>query len=276
MSGDVALFVDLENVVTSLWNTHRQAPDPMKWAEKAQQYGLVSFARAYGDFSQDHLRDLEGKLWVAGIEAFNCPVKVRGDRSQSTVDMNVVIDLYEVAQDRPNTTTFLLMAGDSDYVRIVTRLRLRLGKTVVIAGVPGSVSRALVDAAGGNSDPLEISKISDDPEIELEIIRRINEFEITRRNGVLPVFRWMAEYLKHERNRDLIAPELVEGKLSEFKNRGVLRQELTIGSNGDTVRTTSLDRFHPLVQDALADVPATPISSMSSMPSMSTPSPERG
>ncbi len=253
--GNVALFVDLENVVTSLWNTHRQAPDPMKWVEKAQKYGLISFARAYGDFSQDYLRDLEPRLRVAGIEPFSCPVKTRGERSQSTVDMNVAIDLYEVAQDSPSTATFMLMAGDSDYVRIVTRLRLRLGKTVVIAGVPGSVSRALVEAAGGNADPIEISKAPDDPEIEKEIIRRINEFEVTRRNGVLPVFRWMAEYLKHERNRDLIAPELVEGKLSEFKNQGILRQELTIGSNGDTVRTTSLDRFHPLVQEALDEAP---------------------
>lgn len=255
MNGDVALFVDLENVVTSLWNTHRQAPEPMRWIEKAQKYGLISFARAYGDFGQEHLRDLEPRLRVAGIEPFMCPVKARGERAQSTVDMNVAIDLYEVAQDRVNTSTFLLMAGDSDYVRIVTRLRLRLGKRVIIAGVPGSVSRALVESAGGENDPLEISKISDDPEVELELIRRINEFELTRRNGVLPVFRWMAEYLKHERNRDLIVPELVEGKLSELKNRGVLRQELTIGSNGDTVRTTSLDRFHPLVQEALAEEP---------------------
>src|SRR5947209_16481294 len=147
------------------------------------------------------------------------------------------------------------MAGDSDYVRIVNRLRLRLGKEVVIAGVPGSVSRALVEAAGGNADPLEIAKVPDDPGVELEIVRRISEFEQSRRNGVLPVFRWMAEYLKHERNWDLIPPELVEGKLSEFKTRGILRQDLTIGSNGDTVRTTSLDRFNPLVQEALADEP---------------------
>ena len=57
---------------------------------------------------------------------------------------------------------------------------------------------------------------------------------LSRRNGVLPVFRWMAEYLKHERNWDLIPPELVEGKLSDLKSRGVLRQELVIGSNGET------------------------------------------
>lgn len=257
LSHDVALFVDLENVVTSLWNTHRQAPEPMRWVEKAQKYGLVSFARAYGDFTQDHMRDLEPRLRVAGIEPFMCPVKVRGDRAQSTVDMNVAIDLYEVALDRVNTNTFLLMAGDSDYVRIVTRLRLRLGKTVVIAGVPGSISRALVEAAEGNADPLEISKVSDDPEVELELLRRIHEFEMTRRNGVLPVFRWMAEYLKHDRNRDLIQPELVEGKLSDLKNRGILRQDLAVGSNGDPVRTTSLDHFHPLVQQALANVSLT-------------------
>lgn len=252
MDADVALFVDLENIVTSLWNTHRQAPDPRKWVEKARKYGLVSFARAYGDFSQDHLRDLEVRLRVAGIEPYNCPVKQRGERSQSTVDMNLAIDLYEVAQDRPTTATFLLLAGDSDYVRIVNRLRLRLGKEVIIAGVPGSVSRALVEAAGGNADPLEISKVSDDPEVEIEVIRRIFEFEQSRRSGVLPVFRWMAEYLKHERNWDLIPPELVEGKLSDLKTRGILRQELVIGSNGDTVRTTALDRFHPLVEHALS------------------------
>jgi uncharacterized LabA/DUF88 family protein len=255
LSGDVALFVDLEIVVTSLWNTHRQAPDPRKWVEKARKFGLVSFARAYGDFSQDHLRDLEMRLRIAGIEPYNCPVKQRGERSQSTVDMNLAIDLYEVAQDRPQTESFLLMAGDSDYVRIVNRLRLRLGKEVIIAGVPGSVSRALVEAAGGNADPIEISKVSDDPELEVELIRRIHDFEQSRRNGVLPVFRWMAEYLKHERNWDLIPPELVEGKLSELKTRGVLHQELVIGSNGETVRTTSLDRFHPLVEEALGAEP---------------------
>jgi len=253
MAGDVALFVDLENIVTSLWNAHRQGPDPIRWIEKARKYGLLSFARAYGDFAQDHLRDLEPRLKVAGIEPYRCAVKVRGDRQQSTVDMNLALDMYEVADDKPQTTTFMLMAGDSDYLRLVTRLRLRLGKNVVIAGVPGSISRDLVEAAGGNADPLEITRVSDDPAVELELIRRINGFELTRRNGVLPVFRWMAEYLKHERNRDLIAPEMVEGKLSDLKTRGILRQELTIGSNGDTVRTTSLDRFHLLVQEALAD-----------------------
>lgn len=255
MDGEVALFIDVENIVTSLWNTHRQAPDPRGWVNKAFRYGLITFARAYADFSLDHLRDLEHRLRIAGIEPFNCPSKIRGERAQSTVDMNVAIDMYEVAQDQPNTQTFILMAGDSDYVRIVNRLRLRLGRTVVIAGVPGSVSRALIEAAGGNADPIEIAQLPDDPEIDKELIRRINEFEMSRRNGVLPVFRWMAEYLKHERNRSLIAPELVEGKLSEFKERGILRQEMTLGSNGEPVRTTQLDRFHPLVQEALAGVP---------------------
>lgn len=254
MDGDVAIFVDVENIVTSLWNTHRQGPDAKGWVEKSFKYGLISFARAYGDFGMDHLRDLEGKLRTAGIEPYNCPVKARGERSQSTVDMNLAIDMYEVAQDQPNTSTFVLMAGDSDYIRIVNRLRLRLGKTVIIAGVPGSISRALVEAAGGNADPVEIAQAPEDPEVDRELVRRINEFELTRRNGVLPVFRWMSEYLKHDRNHMLIAPELVEGKLSEFKERGLLRQEMTLGSNGEPVRTTSLDRFHPLVQEALEGV----------------------
>ena len=65
---------------------------------------LMGFARAYGDFSQPFLGRLESRIRVAGIEPFHCPTKVRDDRTQSTVDINVAIDLYEVALDRPSTS----------------------------------------------------------------------------------------------------------------------------------------------------------------------------
>jgi len=253
MAGEAALFVDLENIATSMWNTYQQAPDPLKWVEKVRTYGLMGFASAYGDFSQAFMGRLEPRIRVAGIEPFHCPVKVREDRSQSTVDINVAIDLYEVALDRPTTETFVLMAGDRDYVRIVARLRNRLGKQIVIAGVPGSVSRDLVLAAG-HEDPLDPVEFNLDREGEMALIRVIDRYETSRKPGVFPIFRFMADFIRHPNNADLIDPNVVDGKLNEFIERGILVQEMVDLQDGRLLKRTRLNRDNPVVDEALEDV----------------------
>jgi hypothetical protein len=67
--------------------------------------------------------------------------------SQSTVDLNMLMDIIETVFDRPSISTFVLMTGDRDFTRICARLKLRLNKFVVVAGVPGTVSRDLTAAA---------------------------------------------------------------------------------------------------------------------------------
>ena len=67
--------------------------------------------------------------------------------SQSTVDLNMLMDIIETVFDRPTISTFVLMTGDRDFTRICARLKLRLNKHVVVAGVPGTVSRDLTAAA---------------------------------------------------------------------------------------------------------------------------------
>jgi uncharacterized LabA/DUF88 family protein len=67
--------------------------------------------------------------------------------SQSTVDLNMLMDIIETVFDRPTIGTFVLMTGDRDFTRIAARLKLRLNKTVIIVGVPGTVSRDLISAA---------------------------------------------------------------------------------------------------------------------------------
>jgi uncharacterized LabA/DUF88 family protein len=252
VAGEAALFVDLENIATSMWNTYQQAPDPLKWVEKVRTYGLMGFARAYGDFSQPFLGRLEPRIRVAGIEPFHCPVKIRDDRAQSTVDINVAIDLYEVALDRTGTDTFVLMAGDRDYVRIVARLRNRLGKRIVIASVPGSVSRDLVLAAG-HEDPLDPVEFELDREGEMALIRVINRYEISRKPGVYPIFRFMADFIRHPNNANLIDPNVVDGKLNEFIEREILVQEMVDLPDGRSLRLTKLNRDHPIVEEALED-----------------------
>lgn len=67
--------------------------------------------------------------------------------TQSTVDLNMIIDIFETAIDHPTISTFVLMSGDRDFTRICARLKLRMNKRVIIAGIPGTVSRDLITAA---------------------------------------------------------------------------------------------------------------------------------
>lgn len=67
--------------------------------------------------------------------------------TQSTVDLNMLMDIIETVFDRPSINTYVLMTGDRDFTRICARLKLRLNKRVIIVGVPGTVSRDLISAA---------------------------------------------------------------------------------------------------------------------------------
>jgi uncharacterized LabA/DUF88 family protein len=71
-----------------------------------------------------------------------------GVTTQSTVDLNMLMDIIETVFDRPTINTYVLMTGDRDFTRICARLKLRLNKRVIVVGVPGTVSRDLISAAG--------------------------------------------------------------------------------------------------------------------------------
>ena len=247
---EVALFVDLENITQSLWKRFQQSPDPFDWVEKAKKYGPLSFARAYGDFSQAHLARLEGDLRAAGIDKYDCPTKQRGTDSQSTVDAHIIIDLFEVAIDRPGTKTFVLFAGDSDYTRVVTRLRNRLDKDVIVAGVPGSISRDLARAATA-VDALE--PVAEGPVNEAGLIRLVDRYEQTLREGVRPTFGRLLAYVSDPRNSDVVGSQVAQNTLNEMVEAGILRQYQEQLPDGRALRVTELARDHPEVVAAVGE-----------------------
>lgn len=105
--------------------------------------------RAYADFTE-HPSELNRQLQVVGIEAINTPVKrntyKRGtqdvERIKNAADMCLALDAIMEAYEADNSgkkKNFLLVAGDRDYVKLVTLLRNRFGQNVVVVGVPGAV-----------------------------------------------------------------------------------------------------------------------------------------
>lgn len=248
---ELAVFVDFENIRYSTINSFGREPDPLAWRDKALKYGLMSVARAYADFAQ-HPPQMRTRLDVAGFELHDYPVKRTSDSSgrekiASRSDLNLVIDIINTALVRPDIDTFLLFTGDKDFIRLVTTLRNRLGKRVIICGVPGSVSPDLVIAAG-EEDPLEISQSAD---IDIAVIQAIHTYINQLHEGFVPTQSHMSRTLWRFLDRTLLPSEHIEAKVMEFLRKNVLTKRQTINGQGQELVTTELNLDHPLVRRAL-------------------------
>jgi uncharacterized LabA/DUF88 family protein len=245
---EVALFVDWENIRYSMLNLHGQEPDPTKLRDKALKYGPLVVAKAYADFSEHE--GFRRRLDVAGIESEHYPIKMTNGRRQSSADLQMVIDIIDTVLDRPQVKTFILMSGDRDFIRIAARLRNRFGKSVVISGVPGSLSHDLVQA-GSLDDPLEVTSAHDR---DKALIRKIDYYELTRHEGFYPTFSNLTRFLQHPVNHQMIDPAFVQAKLSQFVADGVLEREVIITELGRELTVTRLCRDHLLVAEALSEI----------------------
>jgi uncharacterized LabA/DUF88 family protein len=249
--GEVAAFVDFENIRYSTINSFGQEPNPLSWRDKALSYGLMAVARAYADFDQ-HPPNMRMKLDVAGFEAQHYPAKRTSDaqgreKIQSRADLNFVIDVINTALTRPDIETFLLFTGDKDFIRLVTTLRNRLGKRVVICGVPGSVSPDLVAAAGAE-DPLQIAQSAD---VDKQVVRAIDAYVRQLHSGFVPTQSHMSRTLWRFLDRSVLPSEHIEAKVMEFLRKGILTKRQTVNGQGQELVTTELNPAHPLVQEVL-------------------------
>ena len=149
-SGTAALFIDWENFKYSLYEVSRLPDIAALLRTVRQRYGRPVIARAFADW-QDyyHRRSWDQmNLYHAGVEPVYVPTRKSPfgqDRIKNSVDVRMSLDCLEVAMAHPEIETFVLVAGDADFLHVVAALHRR-GVKVVMVGVSGSTSGRLADA----------------------------------------------------------------------------------------------------------------------------------
>ncbi len=268
-NGEVALFIDFENIRYGLKNTFGLEPDPQKLMEKARKYGPVALATAYADFTE-HPEFYRRKLEVAGISPRDIPRRSPDVAHKSSSDMAMLLDIIDCLLDRPTITTLMMMTGDSDFIRAVARARYRFNKRVVISGVPGCVSNDLVAAADVNdpifeegwtpiardqnsngqeaAPPPDYATIVNSPDAERRLLKLIDYLDRTR---PYLTFLFVKTHALSPSNQLDLSPMQVDVILTSFKERGILQEEIR-DIEGRTLRLLLFQRTHPDVQPALA------------------------
>ena len=188
--------------------------------------------------------------------------------SQSTVDLNMLMDIIETVFDRPSISHFVLMTGDRDFTRICARLKLRLNKFVVVAGVPGTVSRDLTAAANqfvllGNhstygpvvthqqpqQQPSFVTPSSIDPSDPqfLQFLDYIDRHWAWR--TIIGVSNFIGDPYNHKnRFRGRLSRESARDLLQTCIQQGILLHSTDMAGNEDL----RLNRANPLVESTLA------------------------
>jgi len=140
MSNDVAVFLDLDNLVIGAKQANINF-DINLVLDKVREMtnGRVVLRRSYGDWRQD--QKLLEQLTTAG---FTTQSTVRiNNFSKNLADMQIVVDTMDTLIDGHQYSTYVLMTGDRDFTPLVQSLRKR-GKRVVGVGVKHTASRSFV------------------------------------------------------------------------------------------------------------------------------------
>lgn len=140
MADDVAVFLDLDNIIISA----RELDLPfdiqliLKHIARLTK-GRIVLRRAYGDWRQNH--GVPETLAAAGFE-LQSVVRLNG-WSKNLADMQMVVDALDTVIDGHKFTTYALLTGDRDFTPLVQTLRKR-GKRVIGLGFKATASRSLV------------------------------------------------------------------------------------------------------------------------------------
>ena len=146
-----AVFIDFENVYYFLKNHFHDPPDlndyvlalVRKLRDDLAARGFDCLVlNAYADFERLATAP-QGGLYLMGVSTRN----VLGTHHKNAADMQLCIDAMEVLYTRPDIGTFVLVAGDRDYIPLLQHLR-RQARQVLVAGFREATSGDLLQNLG--------------------------------------------------------------------------------------------------------------------------------
>ncbi len=151
MPEDLAVFIDWENIYISTVTEYNSKPNVSAILEKAREYGRIVSATAYADWTDGDFRDAPPTLYSNGISPRYISARYfPGGRSQkrrtNSIDVMLAVECSDFLHYHPQVDTYVLVTGDGDFIPLLSLLRSR-GKKVVVIGVSEATSYHLIESA---------------------------------------------------------------------------------------------------------------------------------
>lgn len=136
----LAVFIDLENLVSGGRGHAKSEFDINKVLERLVEKGKLIVKKAYADWSR--FAKQKEQFHGAAIELIEIPK--RGMTGKNSADIRLCVDAMDLSYAKEHIDTFVICSGDSDFSPLVSKLKEN-GKTVIGLGMKDSSSNLLVD-----------------------------------------------------------------------------------------------------------------------------------
>lgn len=138
---NTAIFYDIENLTMgrSNPNLNFSLKQIQTNLENTSLVNKIAIQCAYADWSDSRLKLLKNEIQELGIEAiqiFDYSYK------RNAADMQLAIDVMELAQSRPTLQVFVIISGDGAFAALAKKLH-EYGKTVIGCAYEGQINRVL-------------------------------------------------------------------------------------------------------------------------------------
>ena len=143
LQNTIAVFIDFENLYYSSLNNYGEEPDLMIVRNLCEKKGGIASIQAFGDWVR--FNEQINSLQTSGIQPVFTPLS---RTEKSSADTFICVYAMKLFMQNQNINTLILVSGDRDFIPLLNELR-SLGKNTFLMGVPGSISRDLVNVADG-------------------------------------------------------------------------------------------------------------------------------
>ncbi|MEH2087261.1 NYN domain-containing protein [Nostoc sp.] len=265
---NTAIFYDIENLTMGRSNPN------LNFSLKEIQTNLknttlvnkIAIQCAYADWSDSRLKRLKNEIQELGIEAIQI---FDYSHKRNAADMQLAIDVMELAQSRPTLQVFVIVSGDGAFAALAKKLH-EYGKTVIVCAYEVQINRILKSVCDRFIPiPAPQAKIEDIPINQVTSESPLNDDILVLTNQVLQDLKKNFEQLNQLKQGGILLPQIhkilrenipnfdqkrenngykltiflnkvIEGTdicLSSDNNKLILRETLNLVSNGSSNRT---------------------------------------
>lgn len=167
-AGFVAVVWDVENVTPRADGGTVEAI-----VELAQNYGKLSVAMAFADWTKRQVSKIDGLIAAASFQLIHVPKSTK-----NSADVSMITHAVESLFLYPHITTYVLVTGDADFRPLLQAIRRRGGTSVVICDSRNANEELLVLADDYRDfRDLEFAEASDDQDEDAGPTENLSEQE---------------------------------------------------------------------------------------------------
>ncbi|MEH1840592.1 MAG: NYN domain-containing protein [Nostoc sp.] len=204
---NTAIFYDIENLTMGRNNPNLNfsLKEIQTNLENTTLVNKIAIQCAYADWSDSRLRPLKNEIQELGIEAIQI---FDYSHKRNAPDMQLAIDIMELAQNRPTLQVFVIVSGDGAFAALAKKLH-EYGKTVIGCAYEGQINRifkSVCDCFIPIPDPQV--KIEDIPINEVTSESTLNDDILVVTNKILQDFKQNFEQLSQLQEGGILLPQI--------------------------------------------------------------------